>query len=265
MEPAQSKREDPDWVKMAAQAHIHYQVPGMEEVVVRRQSLPTGVEFDLYSPPVSAAAPCVILIHGGPIPPNLLTTPKDWGLFQSYGRLLGASGLSAIMFDHRFFGPELVNEAMSDIRDLVQYIREHGEALNVDENRLCLWAFSGGGIFLSPFLRESHAGVRCVIAYYAALHARAEEFSPLTQLAANSGDLPPLLVARAGLDMPALNDAMDQFILQALKKNATIDVLNHAAGQHGFDARDDNERTRDILRRTVEFIRLQVAARRSPH
>jgi hypothetical protein len=40
----------------------------------------------------------------------------------------------------------------------------------------------------------------------------------------------------------------------ALKKNAPMAVLNHAAGQHGFDARDNNPRTRDILRRTLEFI-----------
>ncbi len=259
MEPAQSKREDPDWVKLAAQAHIHYHVPGMEQVVVRRQSLSTGPEFDLYASTESAPAPGVILIHGGPIPPNLLTTPKNWGLFQSYGRLLGASGLSAIMFDHGFYGPEHVTQAIEDIQTLVQNVREHANALNLDADRLCLWAFSGGGIFLSPFLREAPAAIRCVIAYYAALHAQTPEFSPLTQLAENTGNLPALLIARAGLDMPALNEAMDQFIQQALKKNTTIDVLNHAAGQHGFDVRDDNERTRDILRRTVEFIRLQVA------
>jgi hypothetical protein len=51
-----------------------------------------------------------------------------------------------------------------------------------------------------------------------------------------------------------LNEAMDLFIQNALKKNACMDVLNHATGQHGFDCRDDNARTRDILRRTIEFI-----------
>jgi hypothetical protein len=30
--------------------------------------------------------------------------------------------------------------------------------------------------------------------------------------------------------------------------------MNHPDGQHGFDFRDDNARTREILMRTVNFI-----------
>ena len=66
------------------------------------------------------------------------------------------------------------------------------------------------------------------------------------------------MVARAGLDRPLLNEAIDRFIAVALRKNATIDVMNHPTGQHGFDFRDDNERTREILARTVEFIQTSV-------
>jgi len=93
-------REDPDWVKAAPQAHVHYRVPGMELVPVRpnltfQSSAGEPLQFDHYGPVSEQPAgpsPCVILIHGGPIPSNLLTTPKDWRLFQSFGRLLGASG-----------------------------------------------------------------------------------------------------------------------------------------------------------------------------
>jgi len=259
MEPTQPKREDPEWVKMAARAHVHYKVPGMEQVNRERHHTSTGREFDLYSPPAPAAGtPCVLLIHGGPIPPNLLTSPKNWGLFQSYGRLLGASGLSAVMFDHSFYGPEQAGEALSDIQSMLGYVREHGQSLNIDTERLCLWAFSGGGIFLSPFLRQTPREIRCVVAYYAALDAPIPEFSALAQISASTETLPAILIARAGLDTPAYNDAADRFIQQALKKNAQLDVLNHANGQHGFDVRDDNERTRDILRRTLDFIQLHL-------
>jgi dienelactone hydrolase len=254
MGPVQ-KEEDPDWVRLAAQAHVHYRVPGMEHVAVRRNLGP--LEFDLYSP-AATPAPCVILIHGGPVPPNLLTTPKDWGWFESYGRLLAASGMAAIMFNHRFFAPDMLPNAIADVQDLLTYVREHSEALNVDPDRLCLWVFSGGGPIISPFLRETPDAVRCVVAYYAALHAAAPEFSPAIQISENTGRLPALLIARAGLDHPMLNQAMDLFIQNALKKNACIDVLNHATGQHGFDCKDDNARTRDILRRTIEFLHAQL-------
>ncbi len=202
----------------------------------------------------------MILIHGGPIPPNLLTTPKDWGLFQSYGRLLGASGLAAITFNHCFFAPQKAADAMAEVRALLAHLHDHAETLRIDPQRLCLWAFSGGGIFLSPFLRQAPANIRCMVAYYAALHARLPEFSPATQVAESSGLIPPLLIARAGRDMPGLNEGTDHFIQQALKKNACLDVLIHPAGEHGFDIKNDDARTRGILRHTVEFLRTHLAA-----
>jgi dienelactone hydrolase len=261
MTPQQQKREDPDWVKMVAHAHIFYRVPGMENVAVRQnlafKTTEDGeLQFDLYSP-VSADKPAaaVVLIHGGPVPSNLLTTPKDWGLFHSFGRLIGASGLAAVTFNHRFFGLDKILDAQADIRDLIAHVQSNAGTLGVDAGRLCLWFFSGGGVFLADFLRETPDNVQCVVAYYAVLHASVPQFSAAAQIAEKQGRIPPILIARAGLDTPALNEGTDYFVQQALKKNANIELLNHASGQHGFDGRDDNERTRDILKRTVEFIR----------
>lgn len=246
---------------MAAQAHIYYLVPGMENVAVKQNLIFKTTEdgdllFDLYSP-VSGDQPAaaVILVHGGPVPPNLRTCPKDWGLFHSFGRLLGASGLAAVTFNHRFFGLDKILDAQADIGDLIAHVQSNAGTLGVDADRLCLWFFSGGGVFLADFLRETPANLRCVVAYYAVLHASVPQFSAAAQISETQGRIPPMLIARAGLDAPALNEGIDHFVQQALKKNATIDLLNHATGQHGFDGRDDNERTRDILRRTVDFIR----------
>jgi dienelactone hydrolase len=262
MGPMQQKREDPDWVKEAARAHIHYRVPGMERVPIRRdltfKSTDDGpLVFDAYGSipeKSSAPSPAVILVHGGPVPANLLTTPREWGLFDSFGRLMGASGIAAIVFNHRFFGYDKAPQALGDIQDLVAHVSSNAESLGIDATRLCLWFFSGGGVFLGHFLKDSPAAIRCIVAYYAVLHAPVPQFSAATQVAETSGRIPPMLVARAGLDMPQLNEGIDYFVQQALKKNATLDLLNHSTGQHGFDGRDDNERTRDILRRTVEFI-----------
>lgn len=43
--------------------------------------------------------------------------------------------------------------------------------------------------------------------------------------------------------------------------------MNHASGKHGFDGRDDNPRTREILLRVVHFIswtHARLAGRLSP-
>jgi dienelactone hydrolase len=179
----------------------------------------------------------------------LQATPADWGLFKSLARMLAASGIPAVMFNHRFFSLESAPVAMNDLEDLL---------FHLGSERVCLWVFSGGGSLLGRLLRNTPASVRCVVAYYAALHASTSEFSAADAIEANAGWVPAILVARAGLDMPQLNETIDRFVAVALRKNATIDVMNHPTGQHGFDFRDDNERTREILGRTVEFVRTHL-------
>jgi len=64
----------------------------------------------------------VFLVHGGPIPPDLQATPADWGLFQSLARLLAASDIATVMFNHRFFSLESVLTATNDIEDLLSHL-----------------------------------------------------------------------------------------------------------------------------------------------
>jgi len=69
------------------------------------------------------------------------------------------------------------------------------------------------------------------------------------------GKIAPILIARAGLDNPVLNGGVDRFVQEALSKNASLDLCNHPTGHHGFDILDDNDRSREIIKRTIEFIR----------
>jgi len=64
----------------------------------------------------------------------------------------------------------------------------------------------------------------------------------------------PIFIVRAGRDDAGLNSTIDHFVQKALKKNITIDVSNHADGQHGFDVLDNHKRTNEIIKRTLEFI-----------
>ena len=245
---------DPEWVGMAVRASCKYVVPGMEAVEARLH-IPYATRngatqrYDLYDAAPERSTKVVLLVHGGPIPDNLQATPADWGLFQSLARLLAASGVTAVMFNHRFFSPELAPTAMNDIEDLISHL---------GLKRVGLWVFSGGGSLLGRLLRNTPTSLRCVVAYYAALEAKTREFSAADAIEENSGRVPPILVARGGLDTPELNYTIDRFVAAALKNNVAIDVMNHPAGQHGFDFRDDNQRTREILARTLEFIRTHL-------
>jgi hypothetical protein len=65
----------------------------------------------------------------------------------------------------------------------------------------------------------------------------------------------PIFISTSGRDEPGLNEAVDSFVREAGLRKATLDFSNHAEGQHGFDVLDDNERTREIIKRTLEFIK----------
>jgi acetyl esterase/lipase len=156
----------------------------------------------------------------------------------------------------------------------VDYVRGHAGELGIDRDRIALWAFSGGGPFLSQALRERWPFVRAIVAYYAVLDLQVpppgaggdvsevtrREFSPLHHLAAAGEKTPPLLVARAGRDNPWLNATIDRFVQEALARNASLELMTHPAGQHGFDILDDDDRSREIIARTLDFLK-----RRLPH
>jgi acetyl esterase/lipase len=264
------------------QMRVVLRVPAMERVgeprhVVYKTIGGVALGADVYSPPDAPRdkpLPAVVLIHGGPIAPQM--SPKDWGIYQSLGQLVAASGLVAVTFNHRFHGPSMLVEAAGDVRDLIRHVRENGKSYGIDADRIALWAFSGGGPFLSSALREAPEHVKALVAYYAVMDLQERPpgiapgspndltdetrraYSPVYQLATSGRTAPPILVGRAGLDNPWLNAGIDRFVAKALERNASIEVLNHETGRHGFDILDDDDRTREILERTLQFLRRRL-------
>jgi dienelactone hydrolase len=86
------------------------------------------------------------------------------------------------------------------------------------------------------------------------------EFSPTHHLKNSTLNPPPMLVVKAGLDKAIFNDSIDEFIHAGLSRNLTLDVMTHPAGHHAFDVMDDNERSRVIIQRTVDFFKLNLLA-----
>jgi acetyl esterase/lipase len=244
---------------------VVYSVPGMDGVRARRdlpfQSGDATLKMDLYLPKGSAPRsgwPTVVFIHGGPVPPGI--TPKDWGVYQSYGELTAASGLAAVTFNHRLNAPADYPRAADDVTALLAHLRTEAPKLKLDPEKLAVWAFSGGGPLLASVLAQRSASLRCAAAFYPLL-ATPEgtpadpRLSPLEQLQQAGGSIPPLLIARAGRDNPALNATVEAFVRTAVEKGVTLDLLTHPNGQHGFDILDDDARSRTVIRRTLAFLR----------
>ena len=268
------EKKNPSFDEMI-RMRVVFSVPGMDEVSARRDVVYKTADgqqlhMDVYSPSgPTQPRPVVVLIHGGPIPK---LGAKNMGVFVSYGELLAASGFVAVAFDHRFLTPARITDAAEDVTELVAHIRKSAGSLGVDPERLSLWAFSGGGPFLAPSLRERPPWLRAVVAYYAILDMQqpppgSDELSTELRrtLSATDGlghdarSVPPILVARGGLDNTWLNGTIDRFVQKSLDRGANLDLLNHPEGRHGFDILDNDARSQQIIRRTIEFLRDHLA------
>jgi len=130
---------------------VVYKVAGMEKVKVVRdidyaKSGDPYRKMDVYLPPALRKAdrvPAVLFIHGGT---SEQYTPKDWGIFTSWGRLVAASGLVGVTFTHRLGFPKTaLEDGAADVQSAIDYVRQNASSLNIDKDRICLIAFSAGG------------------------------------------------------------------------------------------------------------------------
>ncbi|MCU1242584.1 MAG: alpha/beta hydrolase [Candidatus Acidoferrum typicum] len=257
---------------------VVYRLPGMDDVMVHSNLKYSDVDnpfllMDVYTPPrlsSDASVPVVMLIHGGA---GAQYKPKDWGFFQSWGRLIAASGMAAVMFTHRLGYPKpLLTEAALDLSNALDYIRSHAPSFKADPERIGLIAWSAGGPLLSPAMQQRTPFVRCLLAFYAYLdiqrspsHIENESaetlksFSPVSHLHGDSLATVPIFVARAGQDeIPMMNDSIDRFVAAALAANTPLTCMNHPSGEHGFDNQNDDDRSREIVAAALAFLRAHL-------
>jgi len=274
----EQKQEQPKSMEEIVMMPVVYRVPGMDKVQIRSNlSYKTGDfplhKMDVYIPPdagKNSNLPAVLLIHGGA---GIRTTPKDWGIYISWGKLIAASGLVAVTFNHRLGYPDpLLAEAASDVTDAINFVRANADSLHIDKDRLCLASYSAGGPMLSIAMRDTLPYIRCLVAWYSFLdiqqsdlHRQHEtpelvrEYSPITYLKTNGAKISPIFVARGGLDqIPTMNDSIDRFVKEAIDNNISLDFANHPEGVHGFDNQNDDARSREIIQKVIEFMKVHL-------
>jgi len=225
---------------------VVYAVPGMERVVVRAdvpfKKIEGGeLKLDLYYPPNAKPGeklPAVVFINGvGDQPSSKL---KDWGIYKSWGRLVAASGWIGVTFEAR--GP--YDQSGPDIRDAFAFLRKDAANLGIDAERIAAWVCSGNVMSgLAVLMNDVDAGVRGAVVYYG--DSKVEKLRT---------DLPVYFV-RAGRDNPNLNTKIDELWKRAIAAGAPWVMVNAPTSQHAFDAFDETDESRRIVRETLDFYR----------
>ena len=119
-----------------------------------------------------------------------------------------------------------------------------GADVGIDREAIAVYAASGNAYAAFPFIEDPRqTAIKAAVIYYGT--------GPVTEF---RRDLPVLLV-RAGLDRPALNQGITTLAALAVSQNAPLTLLNHASGYHGFEMFNDDDATRDVMEQTISFVR----------
>ena len=253
----------------AEQWSLHYPQPPADAVRVTRDvqfgtAGSSPLAMDVYRPSGGGGPyPAVIFykLYWPAEGPSERST-SDW--YKSWARLAAANGIVAILPDLRA-EPGTGNATSparplgDDFQSLLANVTANARALGVDADRIAVFAESGAVWAALPAVQDpAQAAVKAAVIYYGA--ANIETFRR---------DL-PLLWVRAGLDSERANATITRLASLAITQNAPVTLVNHPTGQHGFEGRDDNAVTREVIEQTLAFIKrattreLQAAIRQRP-
>jgi tetratricopeptide (TPR) repeat protein len=198
----------------------------------------TALKMDIYYPPNIKAGkrPVVIFVNGVGI-----LDLKDWKAYVDWGKLTAASGMIAITHQSRN------TDAAADVADLINYVRSNAASLKIDENKIGIWSSSANvRIALPLVMQEDRKYIRTAVFYYGVMNSERVRFDV------------PLLVVRAGQDVPNINATIDAYVARAIAQDAPLTLISYADGQHAFDVLDDNDQTREIVKQTLDFLKFHL-------
>jgi len=209
----------------------------VKEKISYRTVNDTTLSFDIYYPPAFSFKknlPLVIFNNGV----GSMELPR-WGIYKDWAKLAAANGMIAVNHQARN------GRTLEDGEALLDYLVKNAKGLNIDPDKIGLWTCSANartGMRLAYKTRQ--ANIKALVVYYGGPDS-------LGQLRQNL----PTLVVRAGLDAQFINTGMDNFVQSTLQQDARIELINYVNGIHAFDAFDYANESKEIILRTIEFLK----------
>ncbi|MFF3322394.1 alpha/beta fold hydrolase [Streptomyces sp. NPDC002889] len=207
---------------------------------------------DLYLPDAERPRPAVVFVHGGPVPPEVRPTPRDWPALVGYGQYVASHGLVGVTLDHRLHDLADYGRAAEDVAEAVELVRADPR---VDGDRVALWFFSGGGLLAADWLAAPPPWLRCVAATYPILAPLPNwgladsRFRPAVAVR-TAGQL-PIVVTRVELELAEIAVTVEEFLAAAKVCEAHVEVVDVPLGHHGFETIDHTEQARHAVDRAV--------------
>jgi dienelactone hydrolase len=260
-----------------AQQVVAYKVPGMEDVIVKNDiaylSAPeSSLKMDVYYPPkfdFKSKIPAVVIVYGYSNKAQIKLTGnqlRKWSWYISFCKIIAASGMAAIAYE--------TDNPVTDLVALAEYIKSNSDKLQIDVTRIGAYSCSANTpTAMAYILNSSNNFFKCTVNYYGLILKENYEFqSKIDTLSIQMGfstpKIPepaawkkdvPLLIVTAGKDyVPYINPSNADFVAKAIAQNLPVTLINYPTGQHGFDALDDNETTRMIIKSTLDFWKFHL-------
>ncbi|MER8193336.1 alpha/beta fold hydrolase [Streptomyces microflavus] len=216
---------------------------------------------DLYLPGGTGPHPAVVFVHGGPVPAGARPTPRDWPTLKGYARYVAGRGAVGVTVDHRLHAVTDYERAAEDVTAAVERVRADPR---VDGDRIALWFFSGGGPLTADWLAAPPAWLRCLVADYPIMAPlpnwgmTGARFHPVRAVA-RAGRLPIVLV-RAGREMAEIAATVEEFLTEAERCGANVEVVDVPDGRHGFETLDPTDDSRAAVHRAVGAVLAHLTA-----
>jgi acetyl esterase/lipase len=217
-------------------------------------------ELDFYRPASTARTGAILLIHGGPGPADLTTSPRDWPVYRGYGTAIAQRGLVAVVVDHRLIrGLDQLSAAADDVEAAVGLLRADSQ---VDPERIVLWFFSGAGLLAGEWLDSRPDWLRGVALSYPRLATPpgVDELVSAAEVigrhdrgggvAKESNSVLPVLLTRVGRERDALAGPVAEFVSAG---GTALDIIDVPKGQHGFDMLDHTDESRAAVTKALDW------------
>lgn len=222
-----------------------YEHPNMDEVKKRQDVIYKVIDEKLlkldvyYSNNTNFSnIPTVVVVHGS----SSIEDIKDIKLFQSWGKVLAASGFNTVVFNWR---PE---ENPEDIKDLIYFLLDNSDELKLNTSNISIFAFSSGVEIGVKNAMEINTGfINKIITYYGKIDLNIIKMM-------NTSSFPKFFIAMGSLDDVYPSDCNDSFIKEARDLGCEVEFILHSKGEHGFEAFNEGEETNRIIEQTIKFI-----------